>query len=241
MEPFPQRCFHEERKGLPYQLLVEDGHLLNYFVLGCTAENQRCLPKRKKSRPPVVLLLKDLFALLPSVNSSHTSFMKSPKGSFRFHAVCAKSFKFAQQNKINLYSQPNHMNLVNSLDMALLCFSASRSEPEIVKVERVVNIWYISPRYLVAHVLIVNGSALLIIDPLTCPGGLLVVSRPAPPEIETSVIFALVHHHHHHLFSIPSLAMMPFSTFIASSTLFSFTITVLDTHWSWKYLLDSWN
>ena len=240
MEPFPQRCFHEERKGLPYQLLVEDGHLLNYFVLGCTAENQRCLPERKKSRPPVVLLLKDLFALLPSVHSSHTSFMKSPKGSFRFHAVCAKSFKFAQQNKLNLYSQPNHMNLVNSLDMALLCFSASRSEPEMVKVDRVVNIWF-SPRYLVAHILIVNGSALLIIDPLTCPGGLLVVSRPAPPEIETSVIFALVHHHHHHLFSIPSLAMMPFSTFIASSTLFSFTITVLDTHWSWKYLLDSWN
>ena len=144
-----------------------------------------------------------------------------------------------KQNKLNLYSQPNHMNLVNSLDMALLYFSASRSEPEKVKVERAVNIWF-SPRYLVAHVLIVDGSALLIIDPLTRPGRLLMVSRAAPPEIETSVIFAR-QLAHHHLFSIPSLAMMPFRTFIASSTLFSFTITVLDTHWSWKYLVDSWN
>ena len=116
--------------------------------------------------------------------------MTPPKGSFGSRPVCAKWYKFAQQNKLNLYSQPNHMNLVNSLDMALLCFSASRSEPEKVKVERVVNIWF-SPRYLVAHVLIVDGSALLIIDPLTRPGRLLIVSRAAPPGSETSVVFAL--------------------------------------------------
>ena len=128
------------------------------------------------------------------------------------------------------------MNLVNSLDMALLYFSASRSEPEKEKLKEwsmttghLREYLFISLRYLVAHILIVNGSALLIIDPLTRPSGLLVVSCAAPPGSETSVIFAL-QLVHHHLFSIPSLAMMPFSTFIASSTLFSFTITVLDTH-----------
>ena len=229
---------HEERKGLPYQSLVEDGQLLNCFVLGCTAESQRCLTERNESRLPVVRFFKDCFSLLPSIRSCHTSSIDDISQG----KLSAKWYKFAQQNKLNLYSQPNHMNLVNSLDMALLYFSASRSEPEKVKVERVVNIWF-SPRYLVAHVLIVDGSALLIIDPLTRPGRLLVVSCAAPPGIETSVSFVLqlVHHHHHHLFSIPSLAMMPFRTFIASSTLFSFTITVLDTHWSWKYLVDSWN
>ena len=45
--------------------------------------------------------------------------------------------------------------------------------------------------------------------------------------------------HFHHLLSMPSLAMMPFRTFIASSTLFSCTITVLDTHWSWKDFIIS--
>ena len=119
-------------------MLVEDGQLLNCFVLGCTAESQRCLLERKKSRLPVVLVLKDLFSLLPSMRPSHTSTMDDDitLGKFQTPSRMCQ----VKQNKLNLYSQPNHMNLVNSLDMALLCFSASRSEPEMVKVDRVVNI-----------------------------------------------------------------------------------------------------
>ena len=119
-------------------MLVEDGQLLNCFVLGCTAESQRCLPERTKSRLPVVHVLEDLFSLLPSMRPSHTSTMDDDitLGKFQTPSRMCQ----VKQNKLNLYSQPNHMNLVNSLDMALLYFSASRSEPEKVKVERVVNI-----------------------------------------------------------------------------------------------------